>query len=379
MTAIPMDQSANLTFSCNILRAHTPDALEGHTVVVFEKTGTAGEAFRYQLVPGQMPPKPQLSLAYLFRNDKSGPNYLAFAVTDHPELRTVTTAAVTTDDQKHSFSTAISAAFRVEAPRLIVARRNDDPLQKLQTEMAAVVARELAQHDWEDIRHHFRQTEEDIVPKVLPPLRRFASSYGFWIEALSLTCQLGEQDLRLIDQERESELVTERRKIELQQVVDLRSLEARVKAQERQDLVFSAAAEAAAKAIRNVPESIHTVAELAKSFDTFARYSGNSGEFTRRLLEEAENTGEAGSGAGTLIAEMLLETEKLSWRTVDQKRRTQSAIIHLIAELLPEDPDEKAVEAHRKRVTDLGGSLDAEETERVQRFSDPEIIRGQLC
>jgi hypothetical protein len=378
MTVTSMEPGSNLTFTSNILRSHTADALEGHTVVVFEKTGTAGESFRYQLRPGQTPPKQQLNLIELFRSDKSGPTYFAFAVTDHPELRTSTTTAVTTDDQKHSFSATISAAFRVEEPRLVVARRNDDPLQKLQTEIGAVVARELAQRDWDDLRNRFRQTEEDVVPKALPQLRRFAFSYGFYIESLSLTCHLGEQDLRLIDQEREAELVTERKKIELQQLVDLRSLEARVKAQERQDLVFNAAAEAAAKAIRNVPESIHTVAELAKSFDTFARYSGNGGEFTRRLLEEAGEAGENGTGAGAVLAEMLLETEKLSWRTVDQKRRAQSAMLHLIAELLLEDPDEDVVETLRKRVTDQCASLSTEEAEKVQRFSDPEIIRSQL-
>ena len=55
--------------------------------------------------------------------------------------------------------------------------------------------------------------------------------------------------------------------------IELRPMQAAVKAQERQDLVCDAADEAAAAAIRNVPVAIHTVAELAKIFDTFSRYS----------------------------------------------------------------------------------------------------------
>lgn len=371
-----MDQ--NLTFAQNLIRLYTPDALEGHTVVVLKRAGASGETFRYQLKPGQKPPGLEFDVMALFRGEGNESGYLAFAVTDHTELRTAVITAVTTDDQKHVFSTTVTASFRVADPRLLVSRRNDDPLQKLQTEMGAVVARELAQRDWQDLRHSFRETEQDVIPNVLPPLRRFAESYGFWIESLALAVRLGEQDMRLIEQEAEAELASERRKIELKQIAALRSQEATVKAYERQDMVFKAAAEATAEAIRRVPSSINSVAELAKSFETLARYSGNSGEFTRRLLENS-NSGSLDpvGGPGALIGDMLHETEGLTCST-GQKRRTQSAILHLVAELLLEEPTDQTVDQYRQRVVSLCGSANGDETGTMARFSNMEWLHGQL-
>jgi hypothetical protein len=372
-----MEITENITYSRKIIKPHTPEALEGHTVVVLEKRGTGGEAFQFQLKPGQVPPKPRLNLKELFRGETGSSGYVAFAVTDNSELRTNLTAPVVTDDQKHAFSLTIQLSCRVSDPRLVVARRDDDPVQRIHDEVAVVLAREIGQRDWGAIRHRFRAVEEEVVPIALVPLRRFAASYGFWIEAVSLTCHLSEQDKRLLEQEAAAELATEQQKIELKKTITLRPLQETVNAQERQDRVFAAAAEAAAAAIKNVPESIHTVAELAKGIETFSRYA-NGDNFTRALLEESSATAQGMNGAGGLIADMLLTTEKIG-QTVSRKRQMQSAILHLIAELLLEDSDETSIDRHRARIQLLLSSVSAEDAENLNRFANLSWLRGQLC
>lgn len=372
-----MENNENLTFSRKIIKAHTAEALEGHTVIVLEKRGTAGEAFRYLLKPGQLPPKPRLNFKELFGGGNGGPGYVAFAVTDNSELRTTVTTPVLTDDQKHAFSVTVQISCRVSDPRLVVARREDDPIQRVHEEVSVVLARELAQREWEDIRHDFRAVEDEVVPIVLVPLRRFAASHGFWIEALSLTCHLSEQDKRLIEQEAAAELTTEQQKIELKKSITLRPLQETVNAQERQDKVFAAAAEAAADAIKNVPKSIHTVSELAKGIETFSRYA-SGGDFTRQLLEESTATAEGMNGAGGLIADMLITTEKLP-HTIGRKRQIQSAALHLIAELMLDDSDDATIQRHRDAVVALFASCGGDDPDKLERFANLQWLRGQLC
>jgi hypothetical protein len=371
----------NLTFIQNVIRAHTPDALEGHVVVVLEKVGTGGEAFRYELRPGQTPPKRMLNLLELLRGETSGPGYVAFAVTDNSELRASTTADIRTDDQKHAFTVTLQLSFKVANPRLLVARRNDDPVQRMNEEAAAVVAQELARKEWSDLRQSFRATEQEVVSLALPALQKFATNYGLSIEKISLQCQLGEQDMRLIEQEAQADLDTERQKIALRQAISLRSMQATVKAQERQDKVFDAAADAAAAAIANVPGSIRTVAELAKSFETLARYSGNEENFSRRVLAASTTSCEGITGAGVVITDMLMETEKLSCG-LSEKRYAQSSVLHLIAELLREDPDFAVVDTYRQRIVTLSSPVHStEQIEALERFAeaDVDLLRGQLC
>lgn len=370
-----METIENLTFSRKIIKVHTAEALEGHTVVVLEKLGTAGEAFRYLLKPGQVPPKPRLSFKELFRAENDS-GHIAFAVTDNSELRTTVDTPVVTDDRKHMFSVTTQVSCRVSDPRLVVARRDDDPIQCVHNEISTVIARELGQRDWDDIRHDFRAVEDRIVPIVLPPLRRFAATHGFWIEALSLACHLSEQDKRLLEQEAAAELVTEQQKIELQKSLTLRSLQEAVNAQERQDKVFAAAAEAAAEAIKNVPQSIHTVSELAKGIETFSRYA--SGDFTRQLLEESTANGGGTNGAGGLIADMLITTEKLP-QAIVQKRQIQSAALRLIAEVMLEDSEEAAIQRERERLLACCAACNAEDADKVGRFANLHWLRGQLC
>lgn len=368
----------NLTFHHNIIKDHTTEALEGHIVVVLEKKGAAGEVFRYQLEPGQVPPKPRLSLTDLFRGGE-GPLYRGFAVTDNPELRTSVNVDVKLDDHKHSLAVGVTIGYRVDEPRLVVARRNDDPLTQMQDEVSAAVARALAQREWSEIRHRFRDIEQQLVPVLLVSLQSHAGSYGFSIVSLSLTCRFAEQDQRLIEQEIEAELEAERKKIELKQLIALRPLHAEVKAHERQDMVHDAAAAAAAEAIRNVPKTIHTVAELAKGIETFSKYSDNADEFKRRLLKEASQAGEGGSGTALIIADMLMETEALTC-TVAEKRDAQSAILHLMAEVIREEPDPDVVRTYQQRIRKVAGECDVAELGEVAgRFADAESLREQLC
>ena len=187
----------NLTFIQKVIKPHTVDPLEGHTVVVIEQIGEAGEEFRFEIEPGQRVPKSGIDLFKWLRGGRGGPNYFAYAVTDDPRLRFKFSVPVKMDTQAHSFMLVVAVDYRVASPRLVVTRRNADPIQKLREEISLRMQRELAWRSWISIRNEFREIEREAIAATLESLREFAARYGLEIRDLSLALEL--QDIDFLD------------------------------------------------------------------------------------------------------------------------------------------------------------------------------------
>ena len=86
------------------------------------------------------------------------------------------------------------------------------------------------------------------------------------------------------------------------------------------------------------------------------------------------------SGAGAIIAEMLTRTEQLGWE-IARKQKLQSAILHLIAELLLNgDSTRSLLEQYSNRIVEIRsqGSLPLEQFDYLKKFVDFEHLANEL-
>lgn len=129
----------NLTFEEGLIRAHRIEPLEGHTVVVLERVGDAGERFHSLLEPGTAPPRNGLR-----RSFGTPARYFAFAV-DASKARLLDfTEQVEMAEGAQAFEVHFSLFYRVSDPKLLVTVRNSDPLQRVRRQVADVVIGEVA-------------------------------------------------------------------------------------------------------------------------------------------------------------------------------------------------------------------------------------------
>lgn len=180
----------NLTLAQKIIRPHTIDPLEGHTVVVFETVGASGEEFRFEIEAGKRAPQTRLDLWGWLRGRRSDDKYFAYAVSGAPQLHETFSTHVTMDVQAYAFDLVVDLAYRVEKPRLVVTWRNEDPVKRVREEVARRIGREFAQQNWQRVCDDFRELERDILDATLESLRDFASRYGFCIDRIALSHSL---------------------------------------------------------------------------------------------------------------------------------------------------------------------------------------------
>jgi len=252
---IPPILMENLTVDLGVLKPHVVAPLEGYTVVVLERVGESGQEFRYLLQPGERPPTPSFRFLDLFGSWQRAPRFLAFAVTDNPELRAFATVDVT-QLGAHFIAADILIKFHVSDPRLLVIRRTDDPVRQILKEAESLAVRTLARWNWPEAGHRFREVEGEIVDAILPLLRQYSAHYGLAVFTVSFRIRPGDLELRLFREEAEL-----RKEIELQPLREAR------KTYERQSALADAATKAAGAAIQNIGESISTVSELAQTID----------------------------------------------------------------------------------------------------------------
>jgi esterase/lipase superfamily enzyme len=176
---------SNLTFDEKLIREHTPEPLEGHTVVVLERVGDLGEKFHSLLEPGAE--RPRRGLLFFLRKPDT---YFAFAV-DASRSRSLSfTEHVVMEDRPHELDLHFSLWYRVVDPQLLVATRESDPLQRVRSHVAEVVTREIAELPWSEVWHSFRATSESVVCSTLAKLKSFARDYGISIASLRLRAKL---------------------------------------------------------------------------------------------------------------------------------------------------------------------------------------------
>lgn len=413
----------NLTLSMKIAKPHTIDPLEGHTVVIFETVGDAGEEFRFEIEPGQALPQTKRTLFEVLRGRKP-PNYFAYAVTGMPELRWTFTTDVTLDIQAHSFTLLVTLAYSVSEPRQLVTRRNDDPIRQVRNYINGLLARHFAQRTWSEIRHDFRDVEREVVAATVGLVQQFGAYFGLRIHDLTLSHRLQDKDFADILEEEAAqrakvreELIgqvartsaaemaqTEKLKTELShqhtlkvtanehdleklrldQQLDRSPQQALLEAQRRNGRLDDAYVDVTIKVMNTASEAIHTPADLLATINDLRSAAGQVRELgsgaapARGLLSQHSSNSQ--NGAAAVIGEMLIESERMRL-DLTSKQKLQSTILHLIAELLLDgDGDQAALGTYAERIDDFrhDPKLAMEHSDYLKKFVNCDILRDAL-
>ena len=394
-----------LTFAEQVIKTHPTEPiapLAGHVVVVLEKLGSGGEEFRYDLKESQRPPAPARTFKSLFMEK---PQFIAFAVTAERQRRLTFTTNVTMDVALHTFVLTIDLVYSISDPRLLVTHRTQDPLRRIRDEASSLIAPELAQREWSRVRTDFRHLAREVVLIVLARLQRFASDYGVFVQEIALNHRLTENDfVDIANREKaaavalDDELAHERdvRRAEYDHVleigrhthtIDSHDVRSSAAASIRYNDIADAAARGAIKAIETASTAIHSPAELAQAVSTIRqaietmRDLGNGNG--RAQLQGAGSIAAlpaAQSGAGTVIAELLTETEQMSWSSLAVKQRLQAATLHLIAELMLPDATDESITNYREGLSDARAAvaLPLDQSDYFGQYIDSDRLRRRL-
>lgn len=173
---------SNLTFDSQLIRAHPLAPLEGHTVVVLERVGEAGERFHSLLEPGGEGPGQGVLAALTGEPGR----YFAFAVETSGGMELELIEHVRSRDGGRGFDLEISLGFAVADPRLLVASRNSDPLQRVADRVGEVMAEEVSSLPWPAVSQSFEKASELVISRTQPALAAFAGEYGISITELRL-------------------------------------------------------------------------------------------------------------------------------------------------------------------------------------------------
>jgi hypothetical protein len=356
----------NLTFTHNLLKQHTVDTLEGHVVVVLEGIGGAGEKYRFEIQPGHEPPKPPwLRTLAFWRN---APNYFAYAVTTAPSLQADFGADVHMDDHLHDFAMTIHVTYTVAEPRLLVIRRNDDPLKIVRDEIVRLAQKYVASSSWDDVANRFRRVELEAVNQVIGEVRPLATTCGLRVQDLALTPRIqaehvpgavaAVQHVAKLDEIRKADEI-ERLQEELKLLRDEAQTE--LAARRRTAQVLDAAAEALSTALKNIGDSIQHPAQIRDALAnvTLLLQDLKNGRTNRIGATAAFRNGPSQIDGGPqsrlapVLEDIVSVTEELECLP-SATRQLQSAMLHLVAELLPEEmPAAEAVEERTATIIEL--------------------------
>jgi esterase/lipase superfamily enzyme len=187
---------SNLTFDEGLIREHTPEPLEGHTVVVLERVGESGEKFHSLLKPGDELPW-QITLAASLRRPHL---YFAFAVETSRVHRLTFSERVAMPNRPDALEVQFTLLSRVAVPRLLVSTRESDPLKRVRDRVAEVVASEAGALDWRPVRDSSDAVTASVPPSTRADLQAFAERYGIHILELQIRTNapdLSREDLRI--------------------------------------------------------------------------------------------------------------------------------------------------------------------------------------
>lgn len=368
----------NLTFTHKILQEHSPDALEGHHIVVLESTPGGGEKVRYELKPGVEAKKKS------FFEDivpwRTLPRHFAYAVTVAPFLAAQFGADVKMDDMLHSFTLKIDLSYRVSDPRELVINRNRDPLRIVREAVVGTLKNRIASYRWSDITNQFRRVESDIVPGVIHSVNSVAASVGLHVQNIALHHDVPEIHVAVAvaEEKHKVEIVEAHHANELAKIAAAgRTLDAGVRA-------LDAAMQNAATSVRNPADLVQAIGGVKTLFpggsnaDAFGSGPSLLGAGTAGAQNLLPAAGQ--SGLPSVLIEVVTETSQLNCAP-PLKRRLQSALLHLIAELLPEEkPDDAVVNDYRKRVTEAASlvSLSGPQSDYLQSLIHSGTLRQRL-
>lgn len=368
---------SNLTFDHRLLKEHTPEPLEGHAVVVFERVGDAGDALHSVLLPGAAPVRPGIALPFRKRTE-----YFAYAVDTAPERHLDFTESMRLADHVSEFRVVFHLAYAVSDPRALARARNADPLRRVRDQVRVVVKREVEQLPWQAVWEAFPHHGREVVDDCMEELSEFAARYGLAIRALRLTVRLPEgmeADLSTIHM---APLKQRRRHVEGGAEIEGALFGSAVEAVKNGDLV------GARDVIAQIPGFAYGTGGPAAAGGAGA-WAGPAGGAGLQGGMLAPGTGAralpagtpGGGGLGNVLADVVAATDAV--RASGQKRTLRAALLHLVAEMLVDDLGDgvaatRGAERARSAVQALDPAPPATELEVLKALSDPEVLRRRL-
>jgi len=300
------------------------------------------------------------------------------------------------DAELHALELTIDIVYRVGEPRRVAERCVQDPIRKIRDEAARLIVPEIARTDWETIRVDFRGVEKAVVFTVLGRVQRFASDYGIFVTEVSLNPTRNAKRLTVAEDEAlEDDLAHQRNKRladneREKQATEFENHGLKVKTDSavRYDSIVDATARTLVKAIEQAGTAIHSPKDLAVAVGTIRDaiealrdVSNGAGAQAALPVTTPKAALAAGqTGAAIVIAELLGETEGMSWPSREIKKELQGATLHLIAELLMPDATDVTITDYRERLSDARTEMASHPDQHAyfDKFIDSDRLRRRL-
>lgn len=389
---------SNLTFDHHLLKEHTPEPLEGHAVVVFERVGTAGDEFHCVLMPGAAPIRKLLPIPF-----RRQPEYFAYAVDVAPERHLDFSESMRPADHVSDFRVVFDLAYAVADPRTLAAKRNADPLRRVRDQVKAVLKREVERLSWDAVTHHFDEHAYGMVAECLEELREFAGSFGIAIRSLRLRVRLpGEvEDVHRTEAVTRVKAESAHRIAAHGQWLDIQGAEVATAARvvDGQARLDSALIDSTIAAIQT--NNFNAADDLVRRRGTYTALGAapgagapgwthggmsappgmlNAGVFTGAPALPA-STSPAGGALAAVLNEVVTATSGIRGKV--QKSALRAALLHLVAEMLTDDMDDGTEAARRaahaqKAIAALSPAPAGADADALKALADTDQLRARL-
>lgn len=393
---------SNLTFEKRLLKEHTPEPLEGHTVVVFERVGEAGERFHGILPPGATLAKAR-GIRAMFRPQV---HYFAVAVNAAPELHHEFREHVVLDDEAgHRLYLRFDLSFAAGDPRVLAGRRDEDPLRRVRQRVGQLLARDVSQLDWTEVLYGFAATARALADQRLAELRAFAAGYGIALRGVELKKHLAEET---VAPARASADALEQIGRDERMAIAREESERRVRDAASLQLLGGAELDAAAQDARDaarlralrVEGEVHAIGAVAAATCSRDEYDavfspprhegGDCGTPAGGRRELQAGPGESGrrlpsgpgGGLGQLLHQVVLATRNI--RGTSKRQELRAALLHLLAEVQRDELSDPALLARHadhagQLLTTLGPGLLPEELDTLRALASPDHLQSHLA
>jgi hypothetical protein len=384
---------SNLTFDEQLIHERkAAEPLEGHAVVVLEQVGQYGERFHSVLEPGDPPPRGGL-FTTIFGKPKG---FLAFAVDASSSRALSFTQHVEMTERPHELDLELRLWYRAADPQMLVSQRANDPLGRLRTRIAEVVAVEFADLPWNDVWSSPRFACDRVVADTLHDIKAFARECGITVASLNLKAKLPStetetarkiravQDQGLVDrasigQQHQSEVFNAGLQLGSAEIIDAKRALIATRAQE--DATSAAAADTAARFIRSAcnPDEF----DQMRTAVTGAPVAG-LGAGSRQAAITSGNGRAAVAASGDEFTQVLAEVAAVTApiHLDSLRRKARGALLRLVAAAVDEESAgggaEAVCAAQVREVVGASGSLSSHQASALQGLADAGRLRARL-
>jgi hypothetical protein len=390
---------SNLTFDHRLLKEHTPDPLEGHAVVVFERVGTAGDGFHSVLMPGAAPVKPPL-VTLPFRKR---PEYFAYAVDVSPQRHLDFNESMRLPGRMVEFRVVISLGYAVSDPRALATARDLDPLRRVRDQVRVVVRREMELLPREALSERFPEHARMVVDGCMDEVCDHARSYGLAIRSLRLEHRLPPEieDIYHAEQRVLAERESEQQRINHDRILSMRNnaladeamlVEGshRLKATVVETTIAAAARGETATMHDGIKQInlLHTGGGPAAGWSTAGAWSPGGAAGPQAIAPAVPDgvralgagTAAGGGAVGALLGDVLSATSVVQG---PQRKKVRAALLHLAAEMLMDGlGDDASIERYARSARDaidgLSPSPGGVELDALKALANPDRLRDRL-